>query len=407
MIPLLFLVFVVAVKVFKKTTPNGKVTVYLGKRDFIDHLDTVDPIDGVIVVESDYLKGRKVFGQVTTTYRYGREEDEVMGVKFSKEICIAKAQIIPSKDKQSEITPMQERLMKKLGPNAHPFTFRFPNTSPSSVTLQAGDDESGKPLGVEYSVKTWIGDHFEDRGHKRSSITLAIKKLQYAPPTRGNRLPSSLVSKGFTFSQGKINLEVTLDKEIYYHGEKVCPNIIITNNSRKSVKNIKVFVVQHCEVTMVNAQFSKHVASLETREGCPITPGASLTKSFYLVPLASSNKDRRGIALDGHLKDDDVNLASSTLAIEGKSPAEAMGIVISYSLRVVLNCGALGGELQTDVPFKLLHPAPGTDENVKANAEKKAKSIERSRYENSHYTNDDDDNIVFEDFARLRQEAQE
>ncbi len=46
---------------------------------------------------------------------------------------------------------------------------------------------------------------------------------------------------------------------------------------------------------MVNAQFSKHVASLETREGCPITPGANFTKTFFLVPLASSNKDRRGI----------------------------------------------------------------------------------------------------------------
>lgn len=46
---------------------------------------------------------------------------------------------------------------------------------------------------------------------------------------------------------------------------------------------------------MVNAQFSKHVASLETREGCPITPGASFTKTFFLVPLASCNKDRRGM----------------------------------------------------------------------------------------------------------------
>lgn len=61
-------------------------------------------------------------------------------------------------------------------------------------------------------------------------------------------------------------------------------------------------MVQHTEITMVNAQFSKFVASLETREGCPITPGAAFTKQFYLVPLASSNKDRRGIALDGHLK---------------------------------------------------------------------------------------------------------
>lgn len=110
---------------------------------------------------------------------------------------------------------------------------------------------------------------------------------------------------------------------------------------------------------MVNAQFSKHVASLETREGCPITPGASFTKSFFLVPLASSNKDRRGIALDGHLKDEETNLASSTLVAEGKAPAEAMGVVVSYSLRVKLNCGSLGGELCTDVPFKLMNPAPG------------------------------------------------
>lgn len=47
---------VVAVKVFKKTTPNGKVTVYLGKRDFIDHLDHTDPIDGVVVLEDGYLQ---------------------------------------------------------------------------------------------------------------------------------------------------------------------------------------------------------------------------------------------------------------------------------------------------------------------------------------------------------------
>lgn len=78
------------------------------------------------------------------------------------------------------------------------------------------------------------------QGHKRSSVALAIKKLQFAPAVRGRRLPSSLVSKGFTFSQGKLNLEVTLDKEIYYHGEKVSANVIITNNSRKAVKNIKV-----------------------------------------------------------------------------------------------------------------------------------------------------------------------
>lgn len=394
---------VVAVKVFKKSTPNGKMTIYLGKRDFVDHLDYCDPIDGVCVVDNDYLRGRKVFGQLMTSWTTGREEDEVMGVKFSKDLVLAKDQIVPMENQKMEMTPMQERLVKKLGANAFPFTLQFPPNSPSSVTLQAGEDDQGRPMGVEYWIKAYVGDNEDDKSHKRSLIKLTIKKLQHAPATRGRRLPSSLVSKGFTFSQGKINLEVTLDREMYYHGEKISANVVITNNSRKTVKSIKCFVVQHCEVTMVNAQFSKHVASLETREGCPITPGANFTKSFFMMPLASSNKDRRGIALDGHLKDEDVNLASSTLVCEGKAPSEAMGVIISYSVRVKVNCGAcLGGELVTDVPFKLLHPAPGTVERERVNAMKKMQSIDRHRYENSHYYADDDDNIVFEDFARLR-----
>ena len=38
----------------------------------------------------------------------------------------------------------------------------------------------------------------------------------------------------------------------------------------------------------------------------------------------------------------------------------------------------------------------------KSSAMKKSKSQERSRYENACYADDDEDNIVFEDFARLR-----
>uniref|UniRef100_A0A336MV51 CSON006662 protein n=1 Tax=Culicoides sonorensis TaxID=179676 RepID=A0A336MV51_CULSO len=33
-----------ATRVFKKSSSNGKITVYLGKRDFVDHLTHVDPI---------------------------------------------------------------------------------------------------------------------------------------------------------------------------------------------------------------------------------------------------------------------------------------------------------------------------------------------------------------------------
>lgn len=140
-------------------------------------MDYCDPIDGVVVVDSDYLKGRKVFGQVITTYRYGKEEDEVMGVKFSKEMVLARDQIVPLVNQKMEMTPLQERLVKKLGQNAFPFTFQFPQTSPSSVTLQAGEEDEGKPLGVEYTIKCYVGENEEDKGHKRSQVSLTIKKV--------------------------------------------------------------------------------------------------------------------------------------------------------------------------------------------------------------------------------------
>lgn len=83
---------------------------------------------------------------------------------------------------------MQEKLIKKLGNNAYPLTFHFPQQSPSSVTLQAGEDDGGKPLGVEYYIKVYVGENEDDKTHKRSTVSLTIKKLQYAPPSRGEIL---------------------------------------------------------------------------------------------------------------------------------------------------------------------------------------------------------------------------
>lgn len=132
--------------------------------------------------------------QLYTTYRYGREEDEVMGVKFSKEIVLSKTQIAPENRDQEkmELTPVQEKLLRKFGANAFPFTFHFPSSSPSSVTLQPGDDDTGKPLGVEYSIKTYVGENSEDRGHKRSAVTLAIKKVRNSRCAINNSLTISI-----------------------------------------------------------------------------------------------------------------------------------------------------------------------------------------------------------------------
>ncbi|MCL4138077.1 UNVERIFIED_CONTAM: hypothetical protein GTU68_009974, partial [Idotea baltica] len=216
-----------------------------------------------------------------------------------------------------------------------------------------------KPLGVIYEFRVFVADNGDDKPHKRNSVNLAVRKVQYSPIERNKRQPSTLVSKGFTLSSGKLNLEVTLDRDIYYHGEQVTANLNVNNGSKKTVKNIKCSIIQHVEVTMTNNHFTREVACLESKEGCPITPTSNLHKAFNLLPLASSNKTKGGVALDGKLKDGDVNLASSTLVGVGKNPNDALGIIVSYSVRVRLNCGAIGGELVADLPFKLLHPVPG------------------------------------------------
>jgi hypothetical protein len=80
------------------------------------------------------------------------------------------------------------------------------------------------------------------------------------------------------------------------------------------VKKIKALVQQGVDVVLFqNGQYRNTVAGIETSEGCPIQPGSCLQKVMYLHPLLASVKDKSGIALDGQLKREDTNLASTTL----------------------------------------------------------------------------------------------
>lgn len=167
--------------------------------------------DGVLVIEDDY-KDRKIFGQVVCSFRYGREEDEVMGLHFQKDLSLVSQQIYPPAEKPNT-TKLQDRLIRKLGRNAYPFTFILPTNAPASVTLQPGADDAGEPCGVQYYVKVFVGENEIDRAHRRSQVMMAIRKIQYAPSKQG-RQPCTVVRKDFMLSPGELELEVTLDKQV-------------------------------------------------------------------------------------------------------------------------------------------------------------------------------------------------
>ncbi|XP_014258492.1 beta-arrestin-1 isoform X3 [Cimex lectularius] len=406
-----------ATRVFKKSSPNGKITVYLGKRDFVDHVTHVDPIDGVVLIDPDYVKERKVFGHVLAAFRYGREDLDVLGLTFRKDLYLAAEQIYPPIEQRQKhpITRLQERLMKKLGPNAYPFYFELPPHCPASVTLQPAPGDTGKPCGVDYELKAFVAENQDDKPHKRNSVRLAIRKIMYAPCNQGEQ-PSVEVSKEFMMSPNKLHLEASLDKELYHHGESIAVNVHIANNSNRTVKKIKVSVRQFADICLFStAQYKCTVAEAESEGG--VGPGFTLSRVVTVRPTLQNNKDKRGLALDGQLKHEDTNLASSTIVAD-PSQRENLGIIVQYKVKVKLCLGPLGGDLVAELPFILMHPKPeeeppintgGTDATQAPNNNDVPVDTNLIQLDTDEHfgTGEPDDDIIFEDFARLRLKAGE
>uniref|UniRef100_A0A5F4VWS7 Beta-arrestin-1 n=1 Tax=Callithrix jacchus TaxID=9483 RepID=A0A5F4VWS7_CALJA len=349
--------------VFKKASPNGKLTVYLGKRDFVDHIDLVDPVDGVVLVDPEYLKERRVYVTLTCAFRYGREDLDVLGLTFRKDLFVANVQSFPpAPEDKKPLTRLQERLIKKLGEHAYPFTFEIPPNLPCSVTLQPGPEDTGKACGVDYEVKAFCAENLEEKIHKRNSVRLVIRKVQYAPERPGPQ-PTAETTRQFLMSDKPLHLEASLDKEIYYHGEPISVNVHVTNNTNKMVKKIKISVRQYADICLFNtAQYKCPVAMEEADD--TVAPSSTFCKVYTLTPFLANNREKRGLALDGKLKHEDTNLASSTLLREGAN-REILGIIVSYKVKVklVVSRGGLLGDLASsdvavELPFTLMHPKP-------------------------------------------------
>lgn len=257
----------------------------------------------------------------------------------------------------------------------------------------------------------------------------------YAPSKAGEQ-PSIEVSKEFMMKPNKIHLEASLDKELYHHGEKISVNVHVANNSNRTVKKIKVCVRQFADICLFStAQYKSVVAETESEDGCQVLPGFTLSKVFELCPLLANNKDKWGLALDGQLKHEDTNLASSTL-ITNPAQRESLGIIVHYKVKVKLLISGplMGGDLVAELPFTLMHPKPEEEENPLLSDKSPRQSI-RGDAQLVQIGNDDsssntgannnsatggvqevpttnliqlddddaqDDDIIFEDFARLR-----
>ena len=84
-----------------------------------------------------------------------------------------------------------------------------------------------------------------------------------------------------------------------------------------------------------------------------------------LTPCLKSVRSKAGVAIDGNVRAGDSNLASSTL-LQDENSKDVFGMVISYTVKVKLFLGAIGGELSAELPFILMNPKPNMKKIMKA-----------------------------------------
>ncbi|XP_054555442.1 S-arrestin [Talpa occidentalis] len=424
-------------------------------------------VDGVVLVDPELVKGKRVYVSLTCAFRYGQEDIDVIGLTFRRDLYFCQVQVFPPVGDASSPTKLQESLLKKLGANTYPFLLTFPDYLPCSVMLQPAPQDSGKCCGVDFEVKAFATDSTdlqEDKIPKKGSVRLLIRKVQHAPLKMGPQ-PRAEATWQFFMSDKPLQLSVSLSKErprarfcwqspgpvygaalspvshrhperapgtplkermlrliflkIYFHGEPIPVTVTVTNNTEKTVKKIKASVEQVANVVLYSSDYYiKPVAVEETQCFVPssipdprppirlgflacqmlggrpasdsgggvgekervlpekVPPSGTLSTTLTLLPLLANNLERRGIALDGKIKHEDTNLASSTILKEGIDRT-VLGILVSYQIKVKLT---VSGEVATEVPFRLMHPQPDDP------------AMAKERFK--------DENLVFEEFGR-------
>ncbi|XP_022643914.1 phosrestin-2-like [Varroa destructor] len=334
----------------------------------------VSSIDGVVLVEPGYLQDRRVFAMVVLTFRYGREDEEVMGLKFYTEAILDYRQVYPEPANQTtieELTPLQETLMRKLGTEAYPLTLRVSPKAPPSVRLHPARPYIGSPLGVSYEIKVFITDKNNDKPHKRNMVRMSLKTVEYAPETTVGIIrdpmcrPRISIVKHFILSSGRLEIQAVLDKECYQQGEPLHVHVTLNNSTRtKTVQRLKVSVIQHVNVCMfTHGRFKNIIGTGDSSEGgagsSAVTPMSRAQRDFVVV-LERCEKFPVALAVESDYGHDDpshYSLSSTTSLVDPKDK-NPYGVSVQYEVKIKAILGWFDRHIIVRIPFKIVAIRP-------------------------------------------------
>ncbi|XP_068218468.1 arrestin homolog [Palaemon carinicauda] len=344
---------VVKFQVFKKSAPNGKVTLYLTKRDYIDHSSHVDKIEGVILFDPNYVRDRNVYVQIGLIFRFGREEEESMGYNFVKTLYIDTTQLYPPV-KEIQTTEIQRNLINRLGNFAFAFNLEFPKLASPSYAMMRGYEDEGPLINVEYEVMGFVGANEHDMD-RRNVANLTIRRLMECPTRMFDQpAPDGNITKNFLTCSGTVTIQASLSSPVYFPDEDINVRVSLKNQATREIKRLKVKVVQLSEVPMFSTNQVRDKTLMKVDDPICLAPGASAKREFIMVARVPGRTATGQVFLQGKLRKDceDV-LAPSTITHPTVSKDDIFGINVHYVIRVKAVLGAIFGDATLDIPFTL------------------------------------------------------
>ncbi|CAH8434374.1 unnamed protein product [Schistosoma turkestanicum] len=435
--------------VLKKSTPDGKLSLYLDRRTFVDHFSHVDPVDGVLVISQDLKNEEYVFLILTCSYRFGRDDLDVLGFTFQKELLIYTKCLWPkhhsiitddsnqltasqhgkqqktwknkfvrkSKKKiesieeissillsnhsygifsqtltTNDLSLFQAKLISKNNQHAVPFRILLPpSISPSSVAIQTTQgSNNNKPYGINYELTAFIGKRIDDYQPTSSTVTIILRKLTAGPKITHRPLQPVVESirKAINLPchYGELFMKASIEKPLYYHDESVCISIVLDNLCQLPVRKLQVAIIQTAEIYVLTkgtyrSTVDKHLCKMNL-------PQAGERQWTYTTTLNTNLTDnllKRGVTLDGYIRQEKNWLASSTLlnlsedfneclemmqnihkhvndstGLIIKANKQLHGIAISYCVRV--RCWIGISRCSLYIPFLLMQPEKESEE---------------------------------------------
>ncbi|OQR80320.1 phosrestin-2-like, partial [Tropilaelaps mercedesae] len=204
-------------KMFKKTSSDEKATICLYKVEYQDLGCDTDAVEGFVMYDATKLSaGESLYVALVGRFRYGREEDEVLGMSLCREmymghklvcakgVCAVgdpgslseipsfptqpqpsafmdsqqpgpSAEYINDQDRQSSSSPSDANRSTANEDKVH-FSFLFPEDAPVSTVMQRLSPDSGDTCGVRYYVRCYGSLDVGEEHHTISVLNFPIRK---------------------------------------------------------------------------------------------------------------------------------------------------------------------------------------------------------------------------------------